>query len=159
MLIIIAESSRKRPKLSRHPANAGLNLLRGRPAYRRRVRHRGRPGLGQARRAKSGLHGKGREAVAENGDKAPLDFTGKGDGEPFEGNSGENVDVVLGSGSFLPGLRNNPGVFARLYASHGADADRFQRRVIQFASIIFSHAGRESLQTLHVKKKVHMLIT
>jgi hypothetical protein len=57
------------------------------------------------------------------------------------------------------GLRSNPGVFARLYASHGADADRFQSRVIQFASIVFSHAGRESLQTLHVKKKVHMLIT
>jgi len=43
-------------------------------------------------------------AVAENGDKATLDFTGKIDGEPFEGGSGENVDVVLGSGSFLPGF-------------------------------------------------------
>jgi trigger factor len=42
------------------------------------------------------------EAVAEKGDKATLDFTGKTDGEPFEGGSGENVDVVLGSGSFLP---------------------------------------------------------
>ena len=44
------------------------------------------------------------EAAAENGDKATLDFTGKIDGEPFEGGSGENVDVVLGSGSFLPGF-------------------------------------------------------
>jgi trigger factor len=44
------------------------------------------------------------EAVAENGDKATLDFTGKVDGEPFEGGSRENVDVVLGSGSFLPGF-------------------------------------------------------
>jgi trigger factor len=44
------------------------------------------------------------EAIAENGDKATLDFTGKIDGEPFEGGSGENVDVVLGSGSFLPGF-------------------------------------------------------
>jgi trigger factor len=42
------------------------------------------------------------EAAAENGDKATLDFTGKIDGEPFEGGSGENVDVVLGSGGFLP---------------------------------------------------------
>ncbi|HXN87826.1 MAG TPA: trigger factor, partial [Methylocella sp.] len=42
--------------------------------------------------------------VAENGDKATLDFTGKIDGEPFEGGSGENVDVVLGSGGFLPGF-------------------------------------------------------
>jgi trigger factor len=44
------------------------------------------------------------EAVAENGDKATLDFTGKIDCEPFEGGSGENVDVVLGSGSFLLGF-------------------------------------------------------
>jgi trigger factor len=44
------------------------------------------------------------EAVAEGGDKATLDFTGKIDGAPFEGGSGENVDVVLGSGSFLPGF-------------------------------------------------------
>jgi trigger factor len=44
------------------------------------------------------------EAAAENGDKATLDFTGKIDGEPFEGGSGENVDVVLGSGGFLPGF-------------------------------------------------------
>ncbi|HEX3496414.1 MAG TPA: trigger factor [Methylocella sp.] len=44
------------------------------------------------------------EAVAENGDRATLDFTGKIDGEPFAGGSGENVDVVLGSGNFLPGF-------------------------------------------------------
>ena len=44
------------------------------------------------------------EAVAENGDRATLDFTGKIDGEPFEGGSGESVDVVLGSGNFLPGF-------------------------------------------------------
>jgi trigger factor len=44
------------------------------------------------------------DAVAETGDKVTLGFTGKIDGEPFEGGSGENVDVVLGSGSFLPGF-------------------------------------------------------
>ena len=44
------------------------------------------------------------EAAAEKGDKATLDFIGKIDGEPFEGGSGENVDVVLGSGSFIPGF-------------------------------------------------------
>lgn len=43
-------------------------------------------------------------AVAEKGDKVTLDFIGKIDGEPFEGGSGENVDAVLGSGSFLPGF-------------------------------------------------------
>ncbi|MGH6852980.1 MAG: trigger factor, partial [Methylocella sp.] len=49
------------------------------------------------------------EALAEIGDKATLDFTGKIDGEPFEGGSGENVDVVLGSGSFLPGFEAQIG--------------------------------------------------
>jgi trigger factor len=44
------------------------------------------------------------EAAAEKGDKATLDFIGKIDGEPFEGGSGENVDVVLGSGNFIPGF-------------------------------------------------------
>ena len=44
------------------------------------------------------------EAAAEKGDKATLDFIGKIDGEPFEGGTGENVDLVLGSGSFIPGF-------------------------------------------------------
>jgi trigger factor len=44
------------------------------------------------------------EAAAEKGDKATLDFVGKIDGEPFEGGTGENVDLVLGSGSFIPGF-------------------------------------------------------
>lgn len=44
------------------------------------------------------------EAAAENGDKATLDFLGKIDGEAFKGGAGENVDVVLGSGSFIPGF-------------------------------------------------------
>jgi trigger factor len=44
------------------------------------------------------------ETAAENGDKATLGFTGRIDGEPFAGGSAENVDVVLGSGSFLPGF-------------------------------------------------------
>jgi trigger factor len=44
------------------------------------------------------------EAAAEKGDKATLNFIGKIDGEPFEGGTGENVDLVLGSGSFIPGF-------------------------------------------------------
>ncbi len=44
------------------------------------------------------------EAAAENGDKVTLDFLGKIDGEAFKGGAGENVDVVLGSGSFIPGI-------------------------------------------------------
>ncbi|MGH6842662.1 MAG: trigger factor, partial [Methylocella sp.] len=44
------------------------------------------------------------EAAAEVGDKATLDFTGMIDGAPFEGGSGVDIDVVLGSDSFLPGF-------------------------------------------------------
>ncbi|WOJ88452.1 trigger factor [Methylocapsa polymorpha] len=46
----------------------------------------------------------GDAAIAENGDKVTLDFVGKIDGEPFEGGAGQDVDVVLGSGRFIPGF-------------------------------------------------------
>ncbi len=49
--------------------------------------------------AKEGDH-----VVAEAGDKATIDFLGKIDGEAFEGGAGEGVDLVLGSGSFIPGF-------------------------------------------------------
>jgi trigger factor len=57
--------------------------------------------LAEQNRAYSAKEG---EAAAGKGDKATLDFVGKIDGEPFEGGSGENVDVVLGSDSFIPGF-------------------------------------------------------
>ena len=44
------------------------------------------------------------EGAAAQGDKATIDFVGKIDGEPFEGGSGEGVDLVLGSGGFIPGF-------------------------------------------------------
>jgi trigger factor len=47
---------------------------------------------------------KGEEAIADPGDKATLNFAGTIDGEAFDGGSGKDVDVVLGSGSFLPGF-------------------------------------------------------
>ena len=47
---------------------------------------------------------KGGEAVAEAGDKVTLNFIGTIDGESFDGGSGQDVDVVLGSESFLPGF-------------------------------------------------------
>ena len=40
------------------------------------------------------------------GDKATLDFKGLIDGQPFEGGAGEDVEIVLGSGSFIPGFEN-----------------------------------------------------
>ncbi len=43
-------------------------------------------------------------AKAEKGDKVTLDFTGKLDGVPFEGGTGGDVDLVLGSGMFIPGF-------------------------------------------------------
>ncbi|WP_026607030.1 trigger factor [Methylocapsa acidiphila] len=46
----------------------------------------------------------GDAASAEKGDKVTLDFLGKIDGEPFEGGAGEDVEIVLGSGRFIPGF-------------------------------------------------------
>ncbi|EJW10107.1 Cell division trigger factor [Rhodovulum sp. PH10] len=43
-------------------------------------------------------------AQAENGDRLVVNFTGTLDGVPFEGGSGEDVPLVLGSGSFIPGF-------------------------------------------------------
>jgi len=46
---------------------------------------------------------KGEEAAAA-GDKVSIDFIGKIEGAPFEGGSGSDVDVVLGSNGFIPGF-------------------------------------------------------
>lgn len=45
-------------------------------------------------------------ATAAKGDKATIDFTGALDGVPFEGGTGGDVDIVLGSGSFIPGFED-----------------------------------------------------
>ena len=45
-----------------------------------------------------------KEGEAEDGDQVVIDFTGKIDGEPFEGGSAEDYPLVLGSGSFIPGF-------------------------------------------------------
>ncbi|MEO0411312.1 MAG: trigger factor [Pseudomonadota bacterium] len=41
---------------------------------------------------------------AKDGDAVVLDFVGKIDGDPFEGGSAEGHQLVLGSGSFIPGF-------------------------------------------------------
>lgn len=41
---------------------------------------------------------------AEEGDQVTIDFVGKKDGEPFEGGSGENYPLELGSNTFIPGF-------------------------------------------------------
>jgi trigger factor len=45
-----------------------------------------------------------KDGVAEDGDRVKLSFVGKIDGEPFEGGSAEDVDLVLGGGQFIPGF-------------------------------------------------------
>ncbi len=47
---------------------------------------------------------KGEGAKAEQGDKVIISFTGTIDGEPFEGGTADDVAVVIGSKSFIPGF-------------------------------------------------------
>jgi trigger factor len=47
---------------------------------------------------------KGEGAKAENGDRVMINFTGTLDGKPFEGGSGEDIGVNIGSGTFIPGF-------------------------------------------------------
>lgn len=44
------------------------------------------------------------EREAKNGDTTVIDFEGFLDGKPFEGGKGENFNLELGSGSFVPGF-------------------------------------------------------
>jgi trigger factor len=50
--------------------------------------------------------GKGEGAKVEKGDRVVINFTGKLDGVPFEGGSGEDVGVNVGSGTFIPGFED-----------------------------------------------------
>lgn len=45
-----------------------------------------------------------REGAAENGDVTNIDFEGFLDGTAFEGGKGEDFDLTLGSGQFIPGF-------------------------------------------------------
>jgi trigger factor len=47
---------------------------------------------------------KGEGAKAENGDRVVIDFTGRIGGVPFEGGTGGDVGVNIGSGTFIPGF-------------------------------------------------------
>jgi trigger factor len=49
---------------------------------------------------------KAADAAAQNGDKLTVDFVGKIGGEPFEGGIGTDVDVILGSNTFIPGFED-----------------------------------------------------
>ena len=43
-------------------------------------------------------------AKAETGDRVTISFKGSIDGTPFEGGIGENIPVIIGSNSFIPGF-------------------------------------------------------
>ncbi|MEM9900672.1 MAG: trigger factor [Pseudomonadota bacterium] len=45
-----------------------------------------------------------KDGAAEDGDQVTMDFVGKIDGEAFEGGSGEDFPLTLGSGQFIPGF-------------------------------------------------------
>ena len=47
---------------------------------------------------------KGEGAKAAEGDKVTVSFTGMIDGEPFEGGTADDIAVVIGSKSFIPGF-------------------------------------------------------
>jgi len=47
---------------------------------------------------------RGEKEKAKDGDKLTIDFVGKIDGVAFEGGTGGDVDLVLGSGQFIPGF-------------------------------------------------------
>lgn len=44
------------------------------------------------------------ERAAENGDQLKVDFVGRVDGEPFQGGTANNTEIVLGSGRMIPGF-------------------------------------------------------
>jgi trigger factor len=46
----------------------------------------------------------GKKAKAQDGDQVTIDFTGRIDGEAFEGGTAEGAELVLGSGQFIPGF-------------------------------------------------------
>jgi len=46
-------------------------------------------------------------AGAEKGDRITMSFTGTQNGVPFEGGSGEDVPVLLGTNQFIPGFEDN----------------------------------------------------
>src|ERR1700689_2891197 len=49
---------------------------------------------------------KGEGTKAETGDRVTISFKGSIDGTPFDGGSGENIQVTIGSNSFIPGFED-----------------------------------------------------
>ena len=49
---------------------------------------------------------KGEGAKVESGDRVVVDFTGKLEGQPFEGGTGGDIGVNVGSNTFIPGFED-----------------------------------------------------
>jgi trigger factor len=49
---------------------------------------------------------RGEGAKAETGDRVTISFKGTIDGVPFDGGTGENIQVVIGTGQFIPGFED-----------------------------------------------------
>src|SRR5260370_1051856 len=49
---------------------------------------------------------KGEGGKIENGDRAMINFSGRIAGAPFEGGTGQDVGVNVGSGTFIPGFED-----------------------------------------------------
>jgi trigger factor len=62
--------------------------------------------IGKLAEANRPFAAKAEGAKAEKGDRAVIDFTGKLDGQPFEGGTGGDVAVQIGSGTFIPGFED-----------------------------------------------------
>ena len=56
--------------------------------------------------AQSAAEYSAKDGKAENGDRVTMDYTGKVDGEAFEGGADTDANLVLGSGQFIPGFED-----------------------------------------------------
>ena len=91
-------------------------------------------------------------AKAEAHDRVTVDFEGKVDGVPFEGGKGENIEVVLGSKTFIPGFEDEllgvtagerrlvKATFPELYANR-----KLAGRVGEFDVTVKAVAGAEPM--------------
>ncbi|MEN8182296.1 MAG: trigger factor [Myxococcota bacterium] len=122
-----------------------LPELTGLPARRPRVE----VGVGdveteleQLRQRRADLVEESEDTPAEEGHLLSMDFEGRVDGELLEGGAGENVDVELGSGRFLPGFE------AGLVGVHSGEARELRCRLPEDDG--GPHAGKEVVFQIQV---------
>ena len=60
--------------------------------------------IDRIRDERADLELKDEDGIVDNGDTVVIDFEGFKDGVPFEGGKAENHELVIGSGSFIPGF-------------------------------------------------------